>query len=79
MKELLNSEEMLVHPKDLPNVLTPAYLLGKLVHCPHCSQVLEIKKVGARSVGQDPHDSVEKGYYIVTLSDGEQARMCESL
>lgn len=77
MKDLLDN--LLSHPTDLPTVLTPGYLRGKLVHCPHCSQVLPIVDVGPRQVGQDPHDSVEKGFYIITLSDGGRARMWESL
>jgi hypothetical protein len=71
--------ELLTHPKDLPPILTADYLRGKLVHCPHCQQVLPIIDVGERQTGVDPHDSVEKGYYIVTLSDGGRARMWESL
>lgn len=70
---------LLTHPTDLPNVLTPEYLLGKVVHCPHCGQLLKVVEVGARQVGVDPHDSVEKGFYIITLSDGERARMWESI
>lgn len=79
MKGLLPDEPLLTHPKDLPAVVTPEYLLGKLLHCPHCQQVLPIVDVGPRLVGVDPHDSVEKGYYIITLSDGGYARMWESL
>ena len=65
-------------PKDLPDKLTPEYLMGKYVLCPHCRQIMEVVGVGPREEGYDPADQAWKGYFIVQLSDGNHARMWEN-
>ncbi len=55
--------------------VTPANLVGSLILCPHCNQMLRCVAVGRLVRATNPHTNKADSYYPIQLSDGEWARM----
>ena len=54
--------------------ITPATLLGSIVCCPHCDQMLKVIAVARIRSGTNPRGQAG-WYYPIQLADGEWARM----
>jgi hypothetical protein len=52
--------------------------LGKRIRCPHCGRLLMVMKAEGPYLGNDPSENFRDDcYWVLTLSDGETARMWE--